>query len=239
MYIVLEGIDTCGKSTQINALKKAFPNAIFTKEPGGSALGATLREMILQNHSQDYALHSSCVTPQCLIAKEKAQDFIQNHAFSEEAEFFLFLADRAEHFSKIIKPNLHSLIIADRSLISGIAYSKHKDAEMMNLACAQGIVPDICFAFKISADELNKRLQNKQKDSIENRGSAYLMAIQSRILHFGRKIAKQCVVIDADKQQEDISQEIITHIRNALDSKMDSKIETKIDFKIESNVESK
>lgn len=216
MYITLEGIDTCGKSTQIEVLKEAFPQAIFTKEPGGSALGEKLREMILQNHSQDMALTSSCVSPKCLIAKQKAKDFAKNQAFSEEAEFFLFLADRAEHFAKVIKPNADSLIIADRSLISGIAYSKHKDAEMMNLACTQGIVPDICFAFKMSAEELNKRLQSKQQDSIEQRGSAYLMAIQSRILHFGRKIAKNCIIIDADKPKEAISQEIISHIHTAI-----------------------
>ncbi len=218
MYVVLEGIDTCGKSTQIQMLKETFPNAIFTKEPGGSTLGLKLREMILQNHSQDKALHSPCVSNECLIAKEKAQDFMANQAFSEEAEFFLFLADRAEHFSKVIKPNLHSLIIADRSLISGIAYSKHNDAEMLNLTCTQGIVPDLCFAFKMSANELNKRLHYKQKDSIENRGSAYLMNIQSRILHFGRKIAKNCIVIDADKPKEEINNEIISHIQNALQS---------------------
>lgn len=218
MYVVLEGIDTCGKSTQIQMLKEVFPNAIFTKEPGGSALGITLREMILQNHSQDEALHSACVSPECLVAKEKAQDFVANQAFSEEAEFFLFLADRAEHFSKVIKPNIDSLIIADRSLISGIAYSKHNDAEMLNLACTQGIVPDLCFAFKMSVNELNKRLQGRQKDSIENRGSAYLLNIQSRILHFGRTIAKHCIIIDADKSKEEISNEIISHIQAALES---------------------
>ena len=39
MYVVIEGIDTAGKSTQLEILKNKFPNAIFTKEPGGTTLG--------------------------------------------------------------------------------------------------------------------------------------------------------------------------------------------------------
>ena len=39
MYVVIEGIDTAGKSTQLEFIKKKYPNAIFTKEPGGTELG--------------------------------------------------------------------------------------------------------------------------------------------------------------------------------------------------------
>ena len=66
MYVVLEGIDTAGKSTQIMRLKEIFTNAIFTCEPGGSALGMKIREILL---------HTS---------------------LCQKAEMLLFLADRAE-----------------------------------------------------------------------------------------------------------------------------------------------
>jgi dTMP kinase len=46
MYIALEGIDTAGKTTQIELLKNRFKNAIFIKEPGQSEVGKTLREII-------------------------------------------------------------------------------------------------------------------------------------------------------------------------------------------------
>ena len=76
MYVVIEGIDTAGKSTQLEILKNKFPNAIFTKEPGGTALGIKLREMILNGEPS-----------------------------SKTAEMFLFLADRAEHTQEIILKN--------------------------------------------------------------------------------------------------------------------------------------
>ena len=97
MYVVIEGIDTAGKSTQLEILKNKFPNAIFTKEPGGTALGIKLREMILSGEAN-----------------------------SSLAEMFMFLADRAEHTQEIILKNKNKLIISDRSFISGIAYAKDR-----------------------------------------------------------------------------------------------------------------
>ncbi len=87
MYVVIEGIDTAGKSTQLEILKNKFPNAIFTKEPGGTALGIKLREMILSGEAN-----------------------------SSLAEMFMFLADRAEHTQEIILKNKNKLIVSDRSV---------------------------------------------------------------------------------------------------------------------------
>ncbi|SQC36258.1 thymidylate kinase [Helicobacter fennelliae] len=50
MYVVIEGIDTCGKSTQINLLKRHFINAIFTKEPSDSAIGQFIRTNLELHH---------------------------------------------------------------------------------------------------------------------------------------------------------------------------------------------
>jgi dTMP kinase len=81
MYVSIEGIDTAGKSTQLNILEKKFPNAIFTKEPGGTALGIKLRAMALGGEAK-----------------------------SSIAEMFLFLADRAGSFVKIAFGNFFSKI---------------------------------------------------------------------------------------------------------------------------------
>ena len=48
MYIVFEGVDCLGKTTQIELLKNEFRDVIFTKEPGGTAVGLTLRELLLK-----------------------------------------------------------------------------------------------------------------------------------------------------------------------------------------------
>ncbi|MFX6134376.1 hypothetical protein ABTF13_20220, partial [Acinetobacter baumannii] len=67
MYVVLEGVDGAGKSTQVGLLKDRFKNALFTNEPGGTRMGESLRHIAL------------------------------NENISELARAFLFLSDRAEH----------------------------------------------------------------------------------------------------------------------------------------------
>ncbi len=186
MYVVLEGIDTCGKSTQIKELHTLFPHAIYTKEPGGSEIGSRIREMILYEN------------------------------ISKKAEFFLFLADRAEHFHTIIKPHLNELIISDRSLISGIAYAEYAQAEDINMFCAEGIVPDLCFVLRIPKHILMKRLASKSTDKIEERGIAYLLHIQERIIHTAKSIAKQTIIIEANDTKHSITDQIASAITKAL-----------------------
>ena len=91
MYILFEGIDTCGKSTQIELLAQTDPTLITTHEPGGTAFGKQAREILLSDSLS-----------------------------SKRAELLLFLADRAEHYEEIIKPNKNKTIISDRGFLSGI-----------------------------------------------------------------------------------------------------------------------
>ncbi len=153
MYVVFEGVDTCGKSTQIELLKPLFPQAVFTKEPGGSRLGEKIREMILQAEN----IHST-------------------------AEFLLFLADRAQHTQEVLKPNLSRLIISDRSLISGIAYAQNLPQALdLNLFATENILPQKVVFFKTTSEILRQRLDAKEKDSIEWRGVEYFLRIQDRM----------------------------------------------------------
>ena len=92
MLVIFEGIDCVGKTTQINLLKEIYKDAIITKEPGGTKFGKKIRNLLLNGDE-----------------------------ISKKAELFLFLADRNEHYEKVIKPNLNNLILSDRSLISGIS----------------------------------------------------------------------------------------------------------------------
>ena len=95
MLINLEGVDGAGKSTQIAFLASTFKDAIITKEPGATPLGEQIRKIILGG----------------------------NLNISHQAEMFLFLADRAEHYEKIIKPHRDKIVFCDRSFVSGIAYA--------------------------------------------------------------------------------------------------------------------
>ncbi len=191
MYIAIEGIDTAGKSTQIAALSKHFPNAVITKEPGGTTIGKEIREMVLS-------------------AKTK----------SKRAEFLLFLADRAEHVAEVVEPNLDKMIISDRSAVSGVAYAliqgdidKKNLVELNNFA-TKGIYPQKVFLLRLTKEELEFRLSQKELDGIELRGSEYLLAIQEAIIEATKLLGLELVEIDATKSIEAITLDILNNIKN-------------------------
>jgi len=190
MYIIIEGIDTAGKSTQVNNVAHHFKDAIVTKEPGGTAVGAKIRELVLFHEIK-----------------------------SATAEALLFLADRAEHIESIIKPNLHKTIISDRSLISGIAYayvakkfSLETLVELNNFACDE-VMPDLAFILKMSEEELSARLSQKKHDVIESRGINYLLEIQEALISAVKATKINYHIIDASKNIEEITNEIVTIIK--------------------------
>ncbi|MCP4969474.1 MAG: dTMP kinase [Arcobacter sp.] len=182
MYAVIEGIDTAGKSTQLDILKQKYKEAIFTKEPGGTKIGLKLREMALNGEAK-----------------------------SKVAEMFLFLADRAEHIEEIIKPNENDMIISDRSVISGISYASNLPLEIvttLNLIATSNILPSHIILLELTSDELIKRLGNKSNDSIESRGIDYLIDIQNRMKKTIEMLNLNHIYIDASLSIEDIAQKI-------------------------------
>ena len=182
VYVVIEGIDTAGKSTQLEILKNKFKDAVFTKEPGGTDLGLKLREMILNGEAK-----------------------------SSLAEMFMFLADRAEHTQEIILKNKEKLIISDRSFISGIAYAKDEEIEKLielNRIATSNIFPNKIILLVLSKDELENRLSQKEHDSIEKRGVDYLLEIQDRLKKTILKLNINHIFIDASKKIEEIEKEI-------------------------------
>lgn len=189
MYITIEGIDTAGKSTQIKKLQENFPDAIITKEPGATAIGKEIREMVLSAKAQ-----------------------------SKKAEFLLFLADRAEHIKEVIEPNLDKMVISDRSVVSGVAYAliQGEISETailhLNRFATNGIYPQKVFLLKLTKEELEFRLSQKKLDGIELRGSEYLLGIQEALIKATELLGLELVTIDATKSIEEITKEIVENI---------------------------
>jgi dTMP kinase len=191
MYITIEGIDTAGKSTQIEAVSKNFPDAIVTKEPGGTEIGKDIREIVLSARAQ-----------------------------SKKAEFLLFLADRAEHMTEVILPNIESkMIISDRSAVSGVAYAliqgeiSETAIVHMNRFATNGVYPDKVFVLKLTKEELEFRLSQKKLDGIELRGADYLMNIQDAIIKATELLKLELVEIDATCSREEITQKILNNMK--------------------------
>ena len=201
-FIVLEGIDGCGKTTQINKLSKWLPKSglinknaslIKTREPGGSNLGKEIRDMILKNHSN---------SPSILT------------------ELLLYSADRAEHISKIIFPALQdgNWIISDRFSGSTLAYQGYGREisidiikKLENIVC-QNIRPDLTFFLEISPEESILRRKNQVADRIESEGLEFL----KKVNHGFKLIASEnnWEIIKASEDLNSISQQIQTSLIN-------------------------
>lgn len=194
MYVIIEGIDTAGKSTQLDILKEKYPDAIFTKEPGGTKIGVKLREMVLNGEAKSHI-----------------------------AEMLLFLADRAEHNFEIVKNNPNKTIISDRGFLSGIAYAKKVPLDLsidLNLIALDNTLPNKIIILQLPRETLKQRLNSKSQDSIEQRGIDYLMEIQTRMVQtidmFNKKegINIDTLIIDASKSIETIAKEIENFLEN-------------------------
>ncbi len=190
MYIVVEGIDTCGKSTQIELLQQSYPQAIITKEPGATELGSKIRELVLYGDNL------------CPVT-----------------ELLLFLADRSNHASAVIKPNLGHLIISDRSLISGMAYALASKKfefdwlEKLNRFAMQEIMPEAIILFQIKEETLRERLGEKSHDVIEQRGIEYMLDVQQNLAYVCDRLGIKTLLIHAEESIEAIHEQIDAFIK--------------------------
>ncbi len=196
-FIVIEGIDGCGKTTQIDALSKWLPKSglinkdsklITTREPGGSLLGKKLRGLILDNND--------------------------NNKPSSLAELLLYSADRAEHVSKIISPALknNDWVISDRFSDSTLAYQgygRNINLEIIknieSIVC-QGEYPDLTFFLEISPEESISRRKNQIPDRIESEGIKFLEKVNEGFRLIAKE--KKWKVISASQNIKTITNQI-------------------------------
>ena len=196
-FIVIEGIDGCGKTTQINELSKWLPDSglikkdyklITTREPGGSLLGKKLRSLILDNNEN--------IKPSYLT------------------ELLLYSADRAEHVSKIIAPALknNNWVISDRFSDSTLAYQGYgRDINLEiirnieSIVC-QGEYPDLTFFLEISPEESILRRKNEIPDRIESEGIKFLEKVNAGFKLIAKE--KNWKVISASQNIKAISNQI-------------------------------
>ena len=164
-FIVFEGIDGSGKTTQINELSKwligtdlipEHNQLVITREPGGTNLGKAIRALLLDT------------------SRDKSPDSI--------TELLLYAADRAQHVNEIIRPSLNKgdWVISDRFCGSTLAYQGYgrkldiKIIKDLEIIATQSISPDITFLLDITIEESIKRRVNRTDDRIEKEGKEFL-----------------------------------------------------------------
>jgi len=190
MYILFEGIDTCGKSTQIDLIADKHPEIIVTHEPGGTAFGKKAREILLADSLA-----------------------------SKRAELLLFLADRAEHYEEVIEPNKDKVILSDRGFISGIGYAlangdfDFDELVRLNKFALKEHFPDRIILFLTDMETLKERTSAKSLDGIELRGLEYLLTVQEHMKESIIQLDIPHLFIDATDSIENIHQSILTYLK--------------------------
>lgn len=201
MFITFEGIDFCGKSTQVKLLKDYLvgqsKKVFLIREPGGTEISEKIREILLDK---------------------------KNNAMVMETEIFLFSASRAQLVREVIRPHLQKgyYIISDRFHDSSTAYqgfgrglSVDAILNIHNLAIGNTI-PDITFFIDIPNEIALKRKRNiahSDLDRIEVSDNIFYERVREGYLYLSKK-EKRFRVIDGTKNIEQINEQIINEIKS-------------------------
>jgi dTMP kinase len=181
MFITFEGIDGCGKSTQIallaEFLRASNKEVITLREPGGTAFSESLREALLHSKNE--------ITP--------------------VSELLLFEAARAHLVEYVIKPALKEgkVILSDRFYDSTTAYQgygRNIDLDFVtqcNLVATGGLKPDITFYLDIPLEEAQKRSNDRVPDRMERSGEDFFLRVINGFREIVRQEPGRVIQIDA------------------------------------------
>lgn len=191
LFITFEGVDGCGKTTQMELLAKYLQDrgyeVIITREPGAKGLGEKIREILLHYEGE----------------------------VSSRAESFLFLADRAQHIDKIIMPAVKDgkIVLCDRHTDSTIAYQGYgrgvdiDELVMLNNLATGKRKPDLTFVFDIDIETSMSRV-GKEKDRMESAGAEFFEKVRKGYLEIAKQEPDRVKVIDSTCSIEKIAQEV-------------------------------
>ena len=200
--ISFEGLDGAGKTTQMQLLEQwleAHDIAyVRTREPGGTPLGTEIRQLLLNRPELG-------ITPL--------------------AEAFLFQADRAQHFSRVVLPALAEgfVVITDRCLDASIAYQGHARGvgielvTRLSLIATQGHLPDLTILLDLDPSQVHTRTDiandksglREQKTRFDAEAEEFHQRVREAFLLLARIHPTRIKVLDASRPPQQIQQEII------------------------------
>ena len=198
MFITFEGIDGCGKSTQISLLDKTLRrkglSVLPTREPGGTEIGQAIRDILLH---------------------------VDNTHLTPLAELFLYAADRAQHVQEVVKPALAAgrWVICDRyfdatTVYQGVALEYYgRLIEMLNREASIGLMPDITFLLdcpaEVGLERIAKRAKNDRKrDRFERKTLDFHLKIRYGYLTLANKHRDRFRVIDSSLTEDRVAGKI-------------------------------
>lgn len=193
LFVTFEGIDGCGKTTQVEGVDRLLRSrgveALKTAEPGGSPLGRRLRRILLEEEVE----------------------------LCPESELLLFLADRAEHVRRVIRPALEGgrVVLCDRYYHSTLAYQGGglglpiERIRSANEIATGGLEPDLVVLLDIEPEAALRRA--RRQDRMLRRGLPFLERVRSAYLEMA-KGDERFLVLDGERGAKELSEEIAERI---------------------------
>lgn len=205
MFITFEGIEGCGKTTQIKRLENRLTDLgiafVTTLEPGGTPVGKRIRHILLDARNQD---------------------------LTSLSELLLYAADRAQHVARVIRPALDQgkWVLCDRFMDATVAYqgwARGQDmglVRFLNETVTQGIRPDMTLLLdcpvEIGLGRALKRNQDEAgagQDRFEQEKMAFHRRVRDGYLEIAREEQQRFKIIDAHATEDDVEKRIFEVIR--------------------------
>lgn len=207
--ISFEGLDGAGKTTQMRLLEQWLQGRniafIRTLEPGGTPLGAEIRQLVLNRPDLE-------IVPL--------------------AESFLFQADRAQHFARLVIPALQEgkLVITDRCYDASIVYQGYARGvgvelvEHLSMLATQGIQPDLTILLDLDPSQVHSRTgtnsrqhgQREERNRFDVEAETFHQRVREGFHMLALKYPARIKVVDASRTVEAIHEEIVGLVEELL-----------------------
>lgn len=197
-FVVFEGPDGSGKSTQFRRLAAACVETgvphLTTREPGGTAAGEAIRQVLLTDRGQT--------------------------GMSVRCEMLLFMASRAELVEQKIGPALrrNDLVLADRYVASTLAYQgaagglSGADIAAVARVATRGLVPDLVLLFDLPPEAAARRL-SPLLDRMEAKGAEFHRKVRGGYLEQARADPRRFAVLDASRPEAEVWVQVCAALR--------------------------
>ena len=199
LFISFEGVDGCGKTTQIKLLRDKLlsedDRVELVREPGGIKISEEIRKILLNPN---------------------------NLSMNFQTEALLMIASRAQLTFDLIIPLLEkgNIVLADRFSDSTLAYQgggRKLDINMLKLInnfATKNLVPDLTFLIDISPDDAMKRANISSPDRIESAGIDFQNKVRKTYLDLAKEFSHRFIVLDGYKSVNSIHSFIWNRIIN-------------------------
>ena len=199
LFLVLEGGDGAGKSTQmglvVDWLERRGVQVVPTHEPGGSPIGADVRRILLSP---------------------------EGHSPAPRTEALLYAAERAEHVASVVRPALQrgAVVVCDRYIDSSVAYQGvgrglGAEIEQISLWATEGLLPHLTVLLDVDPRQGLHR-SDSPADRLESEPLEFHDRVRRAFLDLAARAPHRYAVVDASRTPADVHRDVVAAVEPLL-----------------------